>query len=45
MVTKEELKKLLDRLEEKIDTEDWWYARDIAIELHEKLLSKIREVL
>ena len=45
MVTKEEIKKLVKELEDKIDVEDWWYARDIAMELHEKILAKLREAV
>lgn len=45
MVTKEEIKKLIKDLDDKVDIEDWWYARDIAEEIEEKILAKIREVV
>lgn len=41
---KEEIKKLIKELEEKVEIEDWWYVHDIADAIREKALLKIREV-
>ena len=42
---KERLKKLVRELENKIDVEDWGYARDIAKDIYEMLQEKLKEAV
>lgn len=41
---KDIIKKLIKELENKVDIEDWWYVHDIADEIRQKALLKIREI-